>query len=86
MTQFNRKMKMADLVERDFHLLGLLARFGIEQRFGDSSVETSCQEADVDADTFLLLCVLFALIRVVRSVNEHDRIGILLDCAGIPQI
>ncbi len=60
MTQFNRKMKMADLVERDFHLLGLLARFGIEQRFGDSSVETICQEADVDADTFLLLCEIYA--------------------------
>ncbi|MBQ6958047.1 MAG: helix-turn-helix transcriptional regulator [Bacteroidales bacterium] len=60
MAQFNRKMKMADLVERDFHLLGLLARFGIEQRFGDSSVETICQEADVDADTFLLLCEIYA--------------------------
>jgi len=60
MVQFNRKMKMADLVERDFHLLGLLARFGIEQRFGDHSVEQICLEAGVDPDTFLLLCEVYA--------------------------
>ena len=60
MMQFTRKMKMADLVEQDFHLLGLLARFGIEQRFGDSSVETICLEAGVDPDTFLLLCEIYA--------------------------
>ena len=60
MMQFNRKMKMADLVERDFHLLGLLARFGIEQRFGDRSVEQICTEAGVDPDTFLLLCEVYA--------------------------
>ena len=60
MTKFNRKMKMADLVEQDFHLLGLLSRFGIEQRFGDRSVEQICAEADVDPDTFLLLCEVYA--------------------------
>ena len=60
MMQFNRKMKMADLVERDFHLLGLLARFGIEQRFGDRSVEQICPEAGVDPDTFLMLCEVYA--------------------------
>ena len=60
MMHFNRKMKMADLVERDFHLLGLLSRFGIEQRFGDHSVEQICDAAGVDADTFLLLCEVYA--------------------------
>ena len=54
--KFSRKMKMAELVERDFHLLGLLSRFGIEQRFGDDSVEQICEAAHVDPDTFLLLC------------------------------
>ena len=60
MMHFNRKMKMADLVERDFHLLGLLARFGIAQRFGDRSVEQICTVAGVDPDTFLLLCEVYA--------------------------
>ena len=58
--KFNRKMKMADLVEKDFHLLGLLSRFGIEQRFGDASVEQICETADVDPDTFLLLCEVYS--------------------------
>ena len=72
--QFNRKMKMADLVERDFHLLGLLARFGIEQRFGDRSVEAICQEADVDPDTFLLLCEVYA------SADFRPTTELLHDC------
>lgn len=56
MVRFSRKMKMSDLVERNFHLLALLARFGIEQRFGDRSVEQICESSGVDPDTFLLLC------------------------------
>ena len=58
--KFSRKMKMADLVEKDFHLLGLLSRFGIDQRFGDDSVERICEAADVDPDTFLLLCEVYS--------------------------
>ena len=58
--KFSSKMKMADLVETDFHLLGLLSRFGIEQRFGDDTVEQICQAADVDTDTFLLLCEVYS--------------------------
>ena len=53
-------MQMAELVEHDFHLLGLLSRFGIEQRFGDDSVEQICEAAHVDPDTFLLLCEVYS--------------------------
>ena len=60
MMHFSKIMKMADLVERDFHLLGLLPRFGIDQRFGDRTVEDICTEADVDPDTFLLLSEVYA--------------------------
>ena len=56
---FSIHMKMADLVERDFHLLGLLSRFGIEQRFGDRSVADICTESGIDPDTFLLLCEVY---------------------------
>ena len=58
--KFSRKMKMSELVEKDFHLLGLLSRFGIEQRFGEDSVEQICEKAHVDADTFLLLCEVYS--------------------------
>ena len=60
MVRFSRKMKMSDLVERDFRLLALLARFGIEQRFGERSVEQICEASGVDPDTFLLLCEVYS--------------------------
>jgi len=58
--RFNRKMKMAELVERDFHLLGLLSRFGMDQSFGERTVEWLCQEHGIDPDTFLLLCEVYS--------------------------
>ena len=51
---FSIHMKMADLVERDFHLLGLLSRFGIEQRFGDRSVADICTESGIDPETLAM--------------------------------
>lgn len=53
-------MKMTDLVERDFSLLALLGRFGIEQRFGEQTVGQICEASDVDPDTFLLLCEIYS--------------------------
>ena len=54
--RFSRSMQMTELVDSNFLLLGLLSRFGIDQRFGNDTVEQICQAADVDTDTFLLLC------------------------------
>ncbi|MCR5744240.1 MAG: hemerythrin domain-containing protein, partial [Bacteroidales bacterium] len=76
--KFSRKMKMADLVEKDFHLLGLLSRFGIDQRFGDDSVEQICEAANVDPDTFLLLCEIYSspdfrpAAEMLRSCSVRD--------------
>ena len=58
--KFSRTMKMTALVESDFHLLGLLSRLGIDQRFGDRTVEDLCKESDIDPNTFLLLCEIYA--------------------------
>ena len=60
MTRFNRKMKMAELVECDFHLLTLAARFGIDKSFGEQTVESICADYDIDPDTFLLLCEVYS--------------------------
>ena len=76
--KFTRKMKMAELVERDFHLLGLLARFGMEDSFGEKTVEALCLEHDVDPDTFLLLCEVYADDRF-RPTTERLRDGRLKD-------
>ena len=56
MVRYNRKMKMAQLVERDYHLLTVAERFGFNRSFGEKTVEAFCNEFDVDPDTFLLLC------------------------------
>ena len=58
--RFNRKMKMAELVERDFHLLTLCARLGLDRSFGEQTVEALCRSREVDPDTFLLLCEVYS--------------------------
>lgn len=58
--RFNGKMKMAELVEKDFHLLTLCARLGIDRSFGEQTVETLCRACEVDTDTFLLLCEVYS--------------------------
>ena len=49
-------MKMARLVDEDFHLLGVLSRVGIEGSFGENTVDEVCKQSGIDTDTFLLLC------------------------------
>jgi regulator of cell morphogenesis and NO signaling len=53
-------MKMAELVEKDFHLLTLCARLGIDRSFGEQTVESLCRSCEVDPDTFLLLCQVYS--------------------------
>ena len=53
-------MKMAELVERDYHLLTLCARLGIDRSFGEQTVEALCRTCEVDPDTFLLLCEVYS--------------------------
>ena len=49
-------MKMADLMNRDFTLSGVLERVGLSFGFGDESVDEVCSRAGVNTDTFLLIC------------------------------
>ena len=67
--KFNRKMKMAELVDRDYHLLTLCARLGLDRSFGEQTVESLCRNCEVDTDTFLLLCEVYSdpLFRPTRS-------------------
>jgi len=58
--RFSKRMKMAELVERDFHLLTLCARLGLDRSFGEQTVEALCRSCEVDADTFLLLCEVYS--------------------------
>ena len=54
-TEINAKMKVADLVNRDFQVLGMLDRMGIKDNFGDHTVEEICSRHGMDPDTFIML-------------------------------
>ena len=56
MKTFSANMKMADLVEANYHLLAVLTRFGIEGGFGEHTVRELCEKNRLDPDTFLLIC------------------------------
>ena len=49
-------MKMADLLDADFSLLGVFYRMGLSLGFGEESVAEVCEKAGLDAETFLLIC------------------------------
>ena len=54
-------MKMADLMDLRPCLPGVLARMGIPFGFGDQTVEEVCRRQDVDPETFLLICNVYAV-------------------------
>ncbi|MGM9753769.1 MAG: LuxR C-terminal-related transcriptional regulator [Candidatus Cryptobacteroides sp.] len=53
-------MKMADLLNIDFRLLGVSNRMGISFGFKEQTVEQTCSSNGVDTLTFLLICRLYA--------------------------
>ncbi|MGN0189342.1 MAG: LuxR C-terminal-related transcriptional regulator [Candidatus Cryptobacteroides sp.] len=58
-------MKMSELMNVDFSLLGVLNRMGIPFGFGDDSVEDVCRRQEIDPQTFLLICRLYAFRSVI---------------------
>lgn len=56
MKPLHANMKMADLIEANYHLLAVLTRFGIEGGFGEKTVRDICEKNHLDTDTFLLIC------------------------------
>ena len=56
MKPLHGNMKMADLIEVNYHLLAVLTRFGIEGGFGEKTVRDICEKNHLDTDTFLLIC------------------------------
>ena len=54
-------MKLADLIDFDFNLLGVFSRMGLRFGFGDETVEEACRKNSVDPDTFLLICGVYSI-------------------------
>lgn len=53
-------MKMAELLDLDSSLLGVLPRMGMGFGFGDDTVEQACAKSGVSTSTFLLICNVYA--------------------------
>ncbi len=52
---FSADMKLADVIQSDYHLLLLLPRFGMNLGFGDKTVEECCQINGVSTSLFLMI-------------------------------
>lgn len=53
-------MKMAELVEANYRLLGVMNRMGMDSGFGEQTVDEVCAKHSLDTDTFLLLCNVYS--------------------------
>lgn len=85
--KFDKHIKMSELMESNYHLLGIVWRLGIQGSFSDRSVEDVCRRYGIDPDTFLLLCAVYSgkkvsedelrrcniedLLRYIRSSHEY---------------
>lgn len=49
-------MKMADLVNLNYHLLGVLSRLGMDLGFGEITVGEACRRHSLNVGSFLLIC------------------------------
>lgn len=53
-------MKMAELMDIDFRLLGVLTRMGLSFGFGEATVEEVCLKGGINPESFLLICRVYA--------------------------
>jgi regulator of cell morphogenesis and NO signaling len=51
--QFTRTMKMADVIHRNYMVLQILPRFGINLGFGDKTIEEVCRDQGIHLNFFL---------------------------------
>jgi len=55
----NVKMKMADLIHLNYHVLPIINRFGIALGFGDKTVGQICVEKNINTDFFIEIVNVF---------------------------
>lgn len=69
-------MKMADLMDLDFSLLGVATRMGLGFGFGEATVAEECAKRGIDPETFLLICRVYAFegYRPTRETLENANL------------
>lgn len=76
-------MKMADLMDIDFSLLGVSGRMGLHFGFGEATVAEVCRDIDIDPETFLLICRVYAFDgyrptrEILSQAHLHDIVRYL---------
>jgi len=73
-TIISSKMKVADLVDMNFHLLGVLSRLGIKPGFGDKTVEDICRENNFHTETLLVICNVYSFDDYLPSARDLGSI------------
>lgn len=76
-TLIHGSMKVADLIDLNYKLLGVLTRLGMRLGFGESTVSELCLRHGVDEHTFLQICKVYTFKDYRPSTEDLDRI-----CAG----
>ena len=59
-TSISPAMKMADLLDDNFSILGVFSRFGMSYGFGEATVKEVCDGMGIDPETFLIICKVYA--------------------------
>lgn len=59
-TSVTPAMKMADLMDVSFSILGVFSRFGMSYGFGEATVKEVCDGMGIDPETFLIICKVYA--------------------------
>ena len=78
--QFTSNMKVADLVESNYRLLGVLARVGIDGSFGEKTVSELCLPCGLDPETVILLCEVYSRPNFTPTAEmlHHCHVGDIL--------
>ena len=56
MVYISADMKMAELVESNYHILAVLTRLGVEGGFGEHTIREVCEKEHLDPETVSLIC------------------------------
>jgi len=69
-------MKLAELIEINSELLGVLPRIGMSFGFGEESVEESCSRCGVSTATFLLICNVYTFDGYMPSSDLLKKVDV----------
>ncbi|MCR5004158.1 MAG: hemerythrin domain-containing protein [Bacteroidales bacterium] len=64
---FSEQMRLADLIDLNYHLLPILSRLGVSVSLSDHTVADACAKSDVDVATLLLVCNVYTFDDYVPS-------------------